>query len=496
MASSVGWVVSVGCLLVYLILHALAMDVTDYEMKRRDIVRGAADVDLTVYKQTLDAVVAILGMSFEEGALQQAVENALAGAPDSLAALAASLPLDKLQEILDSLTSFTSREIKQKRGPTLVEGSAYTPNFPSCDPGGAFYDFVSPLQPLNVIAPEDGQCNEASDLNGVAVIHGANFILQGNQIVQDTICDASKPSCISTIVGAPCIPISGAFCAAKAVSETLLAASDLLVTEADLNDQAVAAALTDASYQNSVEIFEAVTCLPAAGPRKYHGCNDADENCDLVIDDCGEDVFPPELIVDVDRLLSLPKWFSSYNDAFDFISTITQAVDDCQVNTEFADPFWNGTCGDTTLTFSVRDSCGNSEPATFGLPVDDQAPSLECWVAKSQLPSLRLPALVDVGFDYAASDNCVDPDVDIVVLSREPSSSFLPDAYVKRSYDGTFVGVDVRNYASTKWGRQYLILATATDSAGNTATCSQTVIVPGSAQPSPDYNPDLWFSVL
>ena len=109
--------------------------------------------------------------------------------------------------------------------------------------------------------------------------------------------------------------------------------------------------------------------------------------------------------------------------------------------------------------------------------VDTTAPVVTCNVSTTQLwPNNH--NLINVGLTASATDNC-DSNLTLVVRvfgdeDDTPPADHSPDA--KNIGTGTLRLRSERN--DTGNGRVYLVVVTATDSAGNVGRCSKTVIVP------------------
>lgn len=133
--------------------------------------------------------------------------------------------------------------------------------------------------------------------------------------------------------------------------------------------------------------------------------------------------------------------------------------------------------GTTVVTWTATDCNGNTATATQTITVHDTtAPAVQATVSQNSL----WPAnnkMVDVGFDYQASDGCSgNPDISIAVTSDEPTATapgaggpnHAPDAEIKA--DGRILLRAERSGSGD--GRVYRITATATDASGNSASSS------------------------
>ncbi len=138
--------------------------------------------------------------------------------------------------------------------------------------------------------------------------------------------------------------------------------------------------------------------------------------------------------------------------------------------------------GRTSITWTAIDASQQSSSCTQSVVVrDGQRPGLTVSVATAQLWPVN-HTMIDVGLSFAAVDNCVgDLTRHVAVWSDEPDESPTGDG--NHPGDASVVDGRLRLRAERKGnadGRVYLVLGTATDRAGNTATQCSTVTVPKS----------------
>jgi len=353
---------------------------------------------------------------------------------------------------------------------------------PPCDdfdpdyPSGGWIAFIDGILPGPALTDPKGRCTEDLE-ETITIIHtAAMFAARVAQAICDTVVAGFAPSC----------PVAGALNVVADLAQFVLDACQALDDEVD-------SAEIEAGYENTKIIIDALCCVPVSQQRKVQGCNGQDDDCDGIIDECGEDAFGPDVFVDPSVLVvEADKWRMPglcYKDAGKANSALfaaTDASDDCGAVT-IATAISGSVC-DVTGTVTATDDCGNATVVSgIDFRIDDSVPTVTCSVTTSVL---RPPngSYTDVGFSYTATDNCSGAVVvEVKVTSDEQTTmppglgkaSAFPDAVVQRTIDGAIVGVILRNERGGGGdGRVYRIHVFATDQCGNVGTAACTVSVP------------------
>lgn len=97
-------------------------------------------------------------------------------------------------------------------------------------------------------------------------------------------------------------------------------------------DGYVQLALVEATYENSRFALQELACRTPLALQQGHGCDGLDNTCDddKKIDECDEDVFPPEIDATDAILWCSNKIFPTPQDAIECFSGLVSAVDDCK----------------------------------------------------------------------------------------------------------------------------------------------------------------------
>ena len=149
-------------------------------------------------------------------------------------------------------------------------------------------------------------------------------------------------------------------------------ALETVLAQADMHDGLVDGAELEAVYENTktmldaqAAIYDEVVCRCAEEPRRGHGCDGVDNDCDKTVDECDEDIFPP--IIDVSDAVhncgsgsGRENWFDSNQAALDCVNAYTTVDDDCDSSVNLGASFVTGTGEEATIGFEeTLDRCGN-----------------------------------------------------------------------------------------------------------------------------------------
>lgn len=241
---------------------------------------------------------------------------------------------------------------------------AFPPPYPS---GGVYATFTATLDGLGALSDSNGDgslADERCSADFEAGVQLALAIEKAAAFVAQALCDS-----LVVILGEG---TNAPACIAAGIANGLMVATETLESQCSLQDALVDSAEIEAAYENSVILVDALTCQTVPALRRGHGCDGADEDCDLVADECGEDVFAPDL--DIDGAVSLP-WFESFAAAAAAVAEASSAVDDCQTST-IGPPALAGTCDAVLATVGASDACGNATSATAVVKVDGTPPAV------------------------------------------------------------------------------------------------------------------------
>lgn len=200
-------------------------------------------------------------------------------------------------------------------------------------------------------------------------------------------------------------------------------------------------ARVDAIYENSRWALRELACRDLSDPfssppllKKGYGCDGLDNTCDDdgSIDECAEDIFPPELDLAYAVDYCQSKSFSSEEEAVNCLLERATAEDDCRPVeiTAQVTPETTGTPTPIIVISAVAQGCGNRVPedtttASITLGVDGDGPTVTCGFNKQQnLYHVQDPAFIADGTMSApfASGNMADP---LHIVNYEESSNLV-----------------------------------------------------------------------
>ena len=203
----------------------------------------------------------------------------------------------------------------------------------------------------------------------------------------------------------------------KIIQFILQAASQLFMHMNDVCgylDSYVELALVEATFENSRFALQELACREPATLKRGHGCDGIDNTCDpdKQIDECGEDVIPPE--IDASEAVSLcnQKIFTSADDALECFDTpgLVTATDDCmEVELSFSKTDAVDGCSTTVHINAEALGCGKrpEEDTTVlnvEVSIDEDPPEVECNLLAQNLTGTGAGNFTDLGFSFSAVD--------------------------------------------------------------------------------------------
>jgi hypothetical protein len=350
-------------------------------------------------------------------------------------------------------------------------------NYPS--PGGAWFELLGLLGLAN-----DERCDPDFEAGLLTAIEVARIAATVAQAACDTIV---------VVAGAG---TNAPFCVIAAGLNAAADAADFILQQCQVEQAKVDSAEIEATYENSLRIFEGLRCVQVSQARMGHGCNGEDDNCNKQIDECAEDTFSPAVDIETLRLVfrgdvlafETPVCYDTIAEAEAAVLAVTRADDDCTARKDLVTSV--SSAGDPCsllVTSQAVDDCGNANTDRETVRVDPIAPVVTCAVAVNALWSAN-HEMIDVGFTFTATDNCTgEPEIEIFVTSDETTASAsgagktspAPDAFILRDLDGVYQATLIRAERSSSGnGRVYEITVRATDECGNVGSCSANVSVP------------------
>mmetsp|Transcript_14626 Transcript_14626/g.21568 ORF Transcript_14626/g.21568 Transcript_14626/m.21568 type:complete len:1051 (+) Transcript_14626:463-3615(+) len=275
-------------------------------------------------------------------------------------------------------------------------------------------------------------------------------------------------------------------------------------------------AMATTTFENSRYILQEVACREVELPLKRgNGCDGLDNDCDFRLDECDEDVVPPEM--DSRRAVTecMPQYFDTQSDADACFLTKTSVVDDCQVaadivtmvESEFVQGSHNclldmnltavaaeGKCKNELSETAFTDAYVSSKSFT-SIKVDSTPPDVTCGfhVDPAVFDGKGGDKVIDSEFYYTVTDACSDQiSVTIDMFSNEIVEKVNKEEQIWYSEPyATTKEVKIfleNNYCNTqqgscrlpngvKFSRKYVVRLEATDLAGNVGKCETSLFV-------------------
>jgi hypothetical protein len=158
----------------------------------------------------------------------------------------------------------------------------------------------------------------------------------------------------------------------------------------------VTGARAAATYENSRYALRELACRDLDAPgqdspllKRGYGCDGIDNTCDdnSIVDECDEDIFPPDLDITLAYEFCLRKTFSNEQEGIDCILDRTLAEDDCRPVevTEKHESIGVGTCATLVEVSAIAQGCVDSSPEghttttkSIQIQVDTEEPVVEC----------------------------------------------------------------------------------------------------------------------
>jgi hypothetical protein len=162
--------------------------------------------------------------------------------------------------------------------------------------------------------------------------------------------------------------------------------------------------LVEATYENTRFALRELACMELGLDdmnntflQKGYGCDGIDNTCDEFkeIDECAEDIFPPDIDATLAFLECGNKTFTDATEAMECVAAHTSAVDDCKAVATDTTTATIDECTATVTFTAIAQGCNGRIPedtSTVAIPVklDKQAPIVKCSFASgTSLPEER-----------------------------------------------------------------------------------------------------------
>jgi hypothetical protein len=411
----------------------------------QDLLKPVDPVALADFRADLELLAKILDSQLgNQGSDRSVTRKIQALTNDEVQALFHVMPPARLAAAVDALARGITPGRADAKGPRpesskVIVGTNDSESPPDYPTGSNYSVFTATLPGLGAISDTNGN----GQLNDESCTTDYEAGLQIALAVAAVANSAAQGAC--AIAGADPTGIATAIaCAISTATDLVQVSIEIAIAQCDFQDGAVGGAEAHATWENSRILVSALTCKQVDAPRKGHGCDGQDEDCDLVADECGEDSFAPDLTISGNLAAG---WFASAAEAAAAVAGAVDARDDCQRVT-VQTPAIDGACGGAVATVTASDACGNQATASTPVRIDGQRPAIAIagsipGSCHSSIAAAELATLAAI----TASDNCT---------SFSPSDVAL---------------------SSTVTECSLLIRARVTDAAGLTADAAATVRV-------------------
>jgi len=236
----------------------------------------------------------------------------------------------------------------------------FPPNYAS----NAFISFLDSILGIG-LTDNKARCTDAFKQAAMIAFAAAKASAEVAHILA---CDTIIGSCPGVITNSPGCIISNIL---NGIASTAQAVLNACKTQ----DERVDSAEIEAVYENSLILIQGLRCFTVAQMRRGHGCNGSDDNCEGTIDECAEDLFPPDLHIDVAVALR-PHAVTSK--AIAAVALATSASDDCGAVTVGAPTVASIVCKHkdkdcvADIDVTATDDCNNAATATTTVEIERQ----------------------------------------------------------------------------------------------------------------------------
>lgn len=289
----------------------------------------------------------------------------------------------------------------------------------------------------------------------------------------------------------------------KFVMDNAMLLFDHMNSVCEYLDGYVQLAKVDATFENTRWALQELACRPLeSGLQRGHGCDGLDNTCDddKQIDECDEDIIPPDFDLRAGPEECTARRFQSEAEAVSCIEGLVSATDDCKpVSLDFSiAQGTQGSCTPVVTATAIALGCGNRpediSQLDFSVMVDGDAPEVSCEIGNQNMNGKGRGDLEDADFSFTVSDACSDSlSVKIEVFSNEVDSKGAddmalisagddPSIYLRNDYcSGNENNCQISTPGNNSKSREYAVSVTAVDSAGNQASAVCTTYVGSTA---------------